>query len=41
MRVWGVGPPIFSLGTPEKGADGSKRPSYLSFGGAGGAKVLF
>ena len=28
-------------GTPERGAGGSRRPSCLSVGGAGGAKVPF
>ena len=28
-------------GTPEKGEGGSRRPSCLSVGGAGGAKVPF
>ena len=31
----------FCLGTPERGAGGSRRPSCLSVGGAGGAKVPF
>ena len=29
------------LGTPERGAGGSRRPFCLSVGGAGGAKVPF